>query len=82
MVLFYEKKTCRVQSAAVEIVGIFEDLAYCLDCDVLREDVLAFLLDAGNVVSVGELYGQNGLRIYGVELTCKRSYINLLSILI
>lgn len=55
MVFFSKQQACVLKSVAVKIVGVLEDLAYCVHCNVLSEDVLALLLDGLNVVPVSKL---------------------------
>lgn len=55
MVLLREQQARLLESLAVEVVGIFEDLAHRIHIDVLGEDVFTFAFDRLNVVSVCEL---------------------------
>lgn len=55
MVLLGEEKTRLFESLAVECVGIFEDLAHAFHADVLRKDLLAFLLEGVHIEAIGKL---------------------------
>ena len=55
MVLFREEKACLFEPLAVECVGVFEDLAHAFHADVLRKDLLAFLLEGVHIEAVGKL---------------------------
>jgi hypothetical protein len=55
VVLLREQQARLLESLAVEVVGIFEDLAHRIHIDVLGKDVFTFAFDRLNVVSVCEL---------------------------
>ena len=55
MVLLSEQKASLTESLTVESIGILEDLADWLDCDVLGKDLLAPFLNRGYVKAIGEL---------------------------
>ncbi len=56
VVLLCKEQASLLQPLTVESVGILEDLAHVLHVDVLRQDVLALLLERGHVESVSQLY--------------------------
>ena len=62
MVLFSEQETSFLKSFAIEVVGVFEDLAHRVNCDVLSEDVLTLPLDRLDVVTVSKLQGLTQLK--------------------
>lgn len=45
MILLCEIETSFLKSLAIELTGMFENLAYCLDVYMLRKDLLNTTLD-------------------------------------